>query len=80
MKRYLTDHGFDDKYGARHLRRIIQNEIEDSLATEMLKGRFNDAHVIHVGIRSKKISFKAIENGESAESRPVGRREKVDVM
>jgi ATP-dependent Clp protease ATP-binding subunit ClpC len=79
VKRYLTDHGFDDKYGARHLRRIIQNEIEDSLATEMLKGRFNDAHVIHVGIRSKKISFKAIENGESAESRPVGRREKVDV-
>ncbi len=34
----LVDKGFDDKYGARPLRRALQKHVEDELAEEMLKG------------------------------------------
>jgi ATP-dependent Clp protease ATP-binding subunit ClpA len=39
-KDYLVDEGFDPTYGARPLRRTIQNLIEDPLAEGMLQGRF----------------------------------------
>jgi ATP-dependent Clp protease ATP-binding subunit ClpC len=39
-KDYLVDKGFDPTFGARPLRRTIQNLIEDPLAEGMLQGRF----------------------------------------
>jgi ATP-dependent Clp protease ATP-binding subunit ClpC len=39
-KDYLVDKGFDPAYGARPLRRTIQNLIEDPLAEGMLQGKF----------------------------------------
>ena len=33
---YLTEKSFSEKYGARNLRRCIQKEIEDKIATEMI--------------------------------------------
>ncbi len=36
---YISDKGFDKLYGARPIRRVIQNEIEDRLAEEMLEGK-----------------------------------------
>ncbi len=38
VKLHLVEKGFDEKYGARYLRRIIQNEVEDTLACELLRG------------------------------------------
>ncbi len=35
----IADKGFDDSYGARPLRRAIQNEIEDPLSEQMLEGK-----------------------------------------
>ena len=37
----LADKGFSDKYGARNLRRLIQTELEDAIATELV-ARYND--------------------------------------
>ncbi len=37
-KDFLVDKGFDEKYGARPLRRALQKYVEDELAEEMLKG------------------------------------------
>ena len=34
---YLLDHGYDPEMGARPMRRLIQNEIEDQLATLILQ-------------------------------------------
>jgi ATP-dependent Clp protease ATP-binding subunit ClpA len=39
-KDYLVDKGFDPTYGARPLRRTIQNLIEDPMAERMLQGTF----------------------------------------
>ena len=57
-REYLIDQGFDQKFGARPLRRAIQREIEDPLALEILKGRFGEGSHIMVGIRKGEIYFK----------------------
>jgi len=55
---YLIDEGFDEKYGARPLRRTIQKEIEDPLASEILKGVFKEGSSIVVDLVDGKIVFK----------------------
>ena len=57
-KDYLIEHGYDAKYGARPLRRVIQKEIEDPLSMEILRGRFNEGSHIIVTVRNDKISFQ----------------------
>ena len=42
---YLGEKGFDPVLGARPLRRLIQNEVEDSLSDELLSGRLNAGDV-----------------------------------
>ncbi|MCP4133835.1 MAG: ATP-dependent Clp protease ATP-binding subunit [bacterium] len=61
VKKYLIDKGFDPRFGARNLRRIIQNEIEDSLALELLKGKYAACTRVQVGMKGKSISFKILE-------------------
>jgi len=41
-KNFLADKGFDPKFGARPLKRAIQNYIEDPLSEEILRGSFKD--------------------------------------
>lgn len=46
-KNFVADKGFDHKFGARPLRRAIQQFIEDPLAEEILRGTFKDgAHIV----------------------------------
>jgi ATP-dependent Clp protease ATP-binding subunit ClpC len=45
-KEFLAEKGFDEKYGARPLRRTLQRYVEDPLAEEMLKGVYTDGSVI----------------------------------
>jgi ATP-dependent Clp protease ATP-binding subunit ClpC len=58
-KDFLISKGFDAKYGARPLRRVIQKEIEDPLSMEILRGRFGAGDHIVVSVRSDKIQFRA---------------------
>ncbi|HAK47388.1 MAG TPA: Clp protease, partial [Spirochaeta sp.] len=57
-KEKMIEDGYDVKYGARPLRRTIQNEIEDSLSLEILKGNFKSGDHILVECRNDKIKFK----------------------
>ena len=46
-KAFITDRGYDPNFGARPLRRALQNLVEDPLAEELLKGRFGTgSHVL----------------------------------
>lgn len=47
-KEFLADKGFDQKYGARPLRRAVQKYLEDPLSEEILKGNIKDNSVIKV--------------------------------
>ncbi|MBM2814894.1 MAG: clpC [Ignavibacteria bacterium] len=61
-KEFIADKGFDEKYGARPLRRILQKFVEDELAEEMLKGVLkNGAKIIgDLDAEKKKINFEFI--------------------
>ena len=56
-KDFLIDKGYDDKYGARPLRRTIQNLLEDKLAEEMLDGKIPSGATVEVGFKEEKLSF-----------------------
>ena len=45
---WLARKGFDPMYGARPLRRVIQNELQNPLATALLEGRVNDGQTVQV--------------------------------
>jgi ATP-dependent Clp protease ATP-binding subunit ClpC len=47
---WIADHGYDPEYGARPLRRLIQNEVEDRLSDGILSGEFPLASVIRIGV------------------------------
>jgi ATP-dependent Clp protease ATP-binding subunit ClpC len=64
VKSYLAEKGFDEKFGARYLRRTIQTEIEDSLAVELLRGKFSECRRIYVGIKSNAVYFRACGDDE----------------
>ncbi len=57
---FLADDGFDAKYGARPLRRLITTSIENELALAFLKGKIDKESEIRIdySIRNKKIVFK----------------------
>jgi ATP-dependent Clp protease ATP-binding subunit ClpC len=67
-KEYIISEGFDEKYGARPLRRTIQKYIEDPLSVEMLKGRFQSGSSIIVDIKNDKIVFRAKKKLTSSNS------------
>ena len=57
-KAYIVKKGSDKKYGARPLRRMIQSEIEDPLAEEILTGRVKNGDSVSVSIDDNKIIFR----------------------
>ena len=48
--RYLVDKGFSEKYGARNLRRLIQTDIEDIVAAEIIENYSRGIKAIHVSV------------------------------
>lgn len=52
-KAKLAQEGYDPLFGARPLRRLIQEEIQDRLALEILKGAVKPGHVITVAVDKK---------------------------
>lgn len=57
VKSFISEEGFDDKYGARPLKRAIQNKIEDALAEEILEGKVKSGDTVSVGLSNKEIKF-----------------------
>jgi ATP-dependent Clp protease ATP-binding subunit ClpB len=47
---WLADHGYDPIYGARPLRRLMQKEIDDRLAKELLSGNIRDGQSVRVDV------------------------------
>ncbi len=64
---WLAENGYDAEFGARPLRRLIQNEIEDSLSDGILSGEFSLASVIRAEVEDDAIVLKHIEDNEIAD-------------
>jgi len=55
----LAEHGYDPSYGARPLKRAIQQEIENPLAERMLDGEFPEGSTIEVSVSDGQIVFSS---------------------
>ena len=54
---YLTEAGFDPVYGARPLKRAVQEYVENPLAEAILRGKFGKGAVIEVDVKNGELTF-----------------------
>jgi ATP-dependent Clp protease ATP-binding subunit ClpC len=57
-KSFLIEKGYDEKYGARPLRRAIERHLEDSLAEVILSGAIKSGEVIRVDVVDDHLHFE----------------------
>jgi ATP-dependent Clp protease ATP-binding subunit ClpB len=55
----LAEAGFDPVYGARPLKRAIQQQVENPLAQEILRGKFRPGDTIEVGVAEDHLEFQS---------------------
>lgn len=57
VKNFIFEKGYDKKYGARPLKRAIQNYIEDALAEEILSGKLQASDKVGMSVSGGKVVF-----------------------
>jgi ATP-dependent Clp protease ATP-binding subunit ClpC len=67
-KTLLIDKGYDEKYGARPLRRAVEHYLEDPLAEAIIRGTVKDGYPVRVVRKEgeEKLDFEQIESSEPA--------------
>ena len=60
-KDLLAEKGWDPQFGARPLRRTIQNMIEDELAEQLLQGQIKQGSTVKVTVKDDKLEMKEVE-------------------
>jgi ATP-dependent Clp protease ATP-binding subunit ClpB len=59
-KEYIANVGYDPIYGARPIKRAIQQYILDPLAMKTLEGKFSEGKTINVDLREGELAFSAV--------------------
>ena len=54
---WIAEEGYDEKYGARPLKRAIQTRVEDALAEEILSGKVKQDQTVTVSLKDGKVKF-----------------------
>ena len=75
-KAFIADKGYDMHFGARPLKRVIQEEIKRPLADELLFGRLVEGGEVKIGFKDKKITLD-IEPGKILPKPKTKRKKKV---
>ena len=70
-KAWLVQNGYDHDYGARPLRRLVQREMENTLAKMLLNGELAEGYRVAVDLLDEKLHFAAVPGSKTLES-PVG--------
>jgi ATP-dependent Clp protease ATP-binding subunit ClpC len=55
---WLVEHGYDEDFGARPLRRLIQRKLENELAREVLADAYQPGDVIRVDVSEDALTFE----------------------
>ena len=64
----LAKNGFDAEYGARPLRRSIQNTVEDAVAEQMLEGKLKSGDTAKVTLSDGKVVVEKVPTAEAESS------------
>jgi len=70
----LTSEGYDPQFGARPLKRVIQQRIENPLATQILTGEFNEGDTVKVDYERENFTFEVRRNNVEPTRPEVGSR------
>lgn len=65
---YLGTEGFDAVFGARPLRRVIQNQVEDRLSDALLEGSYEEGDTIRIDYVDGEVKFERGIGTVSSES------------
>ena len=70
-KDFLSNEGYDKKYGARPLKRTIQKYVEDLIANEILNSNLNNGDTINIDYKNndKDLTIKIVSKKESKTSK-----------
>lgn len=70
-KEWLTEHGYDQLYGARPLNRLIHRRILNPMATYLLKGQIRNGETVQVDVENKELVVKSNHaEGEIVDEEP----------
>jgi ATP-dependent Clp protease ATP-binding subunit ClpC len=69
-KDFIVDKGYDEKFGARPLKRAIQKYIEDPLAEEIIKSNFKEGEKITLEVNSAKDGLQVIHEKKTKAKKP----------
>jgi ATP-dependent Clp protease ATP-binding subunit ClpC len=67
---HLGEKGFDPVFGARPLRRVIQNTMEDQLSDSLLEGSYHEGDTIRADFQDDAVTFERIPREEAIEQPP----------
>ena len=56
-KEYLANEGYDERYGARHIARIIDEKVKEALTDEILFGTLKKGGAVKVDYKNEKLHF-----------------------
>ncbi len=68
---FIGDQGYDPEMGARPLRRVIQQKVEDPLSDALLSGEFEDGEAITIDVEDGDIKLRKTEEEPSQPSETV---------
>ena len=68
----LSEEGYDPQFGARPLKRLIQQKIENPVATKILSGAFADGDTVKVDVDSRRHDFTFTKAAPAEQGRLVG--------
>jgi len=60
VRKQIMDEGYDPVYGARPLKRTIQQRLENALATELLAGKFAEGDTIKIDANQHRFTFQKV--------------------
>ena len=65
-KEFLIDKGYNPEFGARPLRRAIEQYIEDPLSEDMLRGKFKDMTLIRISVQDEEhLRFDGLKSSDA---------------
>lgn len=59
-KNYLLENGYDSLNGVRPMRRLLQDTLEDHIATDLIKGTYDKGSIIEVGTKKRELEYSVV--------------------
>jgi ATP-dependent Clp protease ATP-binding subunit ClpB len=58
---WLANKGYDPVYGARPLKRVIQKQVQDPLAEQLLRGNIKDGETVRISVRDGALTLNGVQ-------------------